>query len=95
MAGTSGGLALPDKGAANGDARILIQLPSFEGGDAQLATVPRDNGANALDYFRRSSPTAPRQQQSEGPARARDALVQRGSFRIPALRASHNVQLPC
>jgi len=25
-------------------------LPSFEGGDALLATVPRDNGTNALDY---------------------------------------------
>jgi hypothetical protein len=30
--------------------RALIQLPSFEGGDARLATVPTDNGANGLDY---------------------------------------------
>jgi hypothetical protein len=36
----------------------LIRSPPFEGGDARLATVPRDNGANALDYSRRSSPTA-------------------------------------
>ena len=28
----------------------LIQLPSFEGGEAQLATVLRDNGTSALDY---------------------------------------------
>jgi len=28
----------------------LIQLPSFKGGDAQLATVLRDNATTALDY---------------------------------------------
>ena len=31
-----------------GDA--LIQLRPFEDGDAQLATVLRDNGTSALDY---------------------------------------------
>ena len=31
-----------------GDRSALIQLCSFEGGDAQLATVLRDNGASAF-----------------------------------------------
>ena len=46
--GTPGGLALPDKGRGLGDRSALIQLPSFEGADAQLATVLRDNGTSAL-----------------------------------------------
>ena len=48
--GQPGGLALPDQ-IRDGGIRgwvALIQLPSFEGGGAQLATVLRDNGTNAL-----------------------------------------------
>ena len=54
MGGTSGGLALPDKGTGAGGTDLpLIQLPSFEGGHALLATVLRDNATSALDcsYF--------------------------------------------
>jgi hypothetical protein len=49
MGGTSGGLALPDKGRGNSGGWVaLIQLPSFEDGQARLATVLRDNGTSAL-----------------------------------------------
>ena len=48
--GQPGGLALPDKGRGIWGMGALIQLPSFDGGDARLASVLWDSEANALAY---------------------------------------------
>jgi hypothetical protein len=48
--GQPSGLALPDKGRGIWGMGALIQLPSFEDGDARLASVLWDSGASALAY---------------------------------------------